>query len=59
MAATGLGGALIPSLVGVLARQLSLEVIPVCLVLVFLGLLGAYRLSMVPRTPRDNEFAYE
>ncbi|MAT97002.1 MAG: MFS transporter [Anaerolineaceae bacterium] len=59
MAATGLGGALIPSLVGVLARQLSLEIIPVCLVLVFLGLLGAYRLSMVPRTPRDNEFAYE
>lgn len=59
MAATGLGGALIPSLVGVLARQISLEVIPVCLVLVFLGLLGAYRLSMVPRTPRDNEFAYE
>lgn len=59
MAATGLGGALIPSLIGVLARQLSLEVIPVCLVLVFLGLWGAYRLSMVPRTPRDNEFAYE
>lgn len=46
MAATGLGGSVIPSLVGVLARRLSLEVIPVCLVALFLMLFGLYRLSM-------------
>lgn len=46
MAATGLGTAIIPSLLGVLARQFSLEVIPICLVVVFLGLFGFYRLSM-------------
>jgi fucose permease len=46
MAATGLGGSLIPSLVGVLARRVSLEVIPVCLVVLFGLLFGLYRLSM-------------
>ena len=45
-AATGLGTAVIPSLLGVLARQFSLEVIPLGLVVVFLGLFGFYRLSM-------------
>ena len=45
MAATGLGTALIPSLVGVLARRVSLEVIPVSLGIVLLGLLGLYLLS--------------
>jgi fucose permease len=46
MTATGLGAAVIPSLLGVLARQFSLEVIPICLVVVFMGLFGSYRLSM-------------
>jgi fucose permease len=49
MTATGLGAAVIPSLLGVLARQFSLEVVPICLVLVFLGLFGFYRLSMSTR----------
>ncbi len=46
MAATGLGTAVVPSLLGILARQFSLEVIPLGLVVVFLGLFGFYRLSM-------------
>ena len=52
MAATGLGGAVIPSLVGVLARRVSLEVIPVCLVVLFGLLFGLYRLSMNERVSR-------
>ena len=44
--AAGLGTALIPSLMGVLARRFTLEVVPVCLVLAFLGLLGFYQLSI-------------
>ena len=46
MTTAGLGAAVIPSLVGVLARQFSLEVIPICLLVVFMGLFGFYRLSM-------------
>jgi fucose permease len=53
MAATGLGGATIPSLIGVLARRFSLEIIPVCLVFVFLGLLGIYRLAMVTKVQKE------
>ena len=49
MAATGLGGSVIPSLVGVLARRLSLEVIPICLVVLFLSLFGLYRVAMSGR----------
>ena len=49
MAATGLGLSVIPSLMGVLARQISLEVIPVCLLAVYIGLAGAYLLAMRPR----------
>jgi fucose permease len=45
MAATGLGTAVIPSLVGVLARRSSLEIIPICLMTLFAGLLGAYFLA--------------
>jgi fucose permease len=48
MAVTGLGAALIPSLIGVLADRFSLEVVPVCLVLLFLTLFILYRLSMTP-----------
>jgi fucose permease len=45
MAAAGLGSAIVPSLVGVFARRISLEIIPVCLVILFAGLFGAYRLA--------------
>ena len=48
MAATGLGTAVIPGVLGVLARQFSLEVIPICLVGVFIGLLGFYLISTKP-----------
>jgi fucose permease len=46
MAATGLGMAVIPGLMGVLARQMSLEVIPACLLAVYAGLLGFHLLAM-------------
>ena len=46
IAATGFGTAVIPSLMGVLARQISLEVIPVCLLAVYAGLLGFYLLAV-------------
>jgi fucose permease len=46
MAATGLGAAAIPSLMGVLARQYSLEIIPICMALVFAGLCGLYALAV-------------
>jgi len=46
---TGLGTAVIPSLLGVLARRFSLEVIPICLAVVFLALFGLYRWSMIPK----------
>lgn len=42
MASTGLGIAVIPSLMGVMARQISLEIIPISLLVVYLGLLGVY-----------------
>jgi fucose permease len=47
IASTGLGTGIIPSLLGVLARRFSLEVIPICLVIVFSVLFGFYRLSMI------------
>lgn len=46
MAATGLGTAVIPSLMGVFARQISLEVIPLCLLAVYAGLFGLYMLAV-------------
>lgn len=57
MAVTGLGGALIPGLIGVLARRTSLEIVPVCLVLLFLTLFGLYRLALTTgvRTARQEE----
>jgi len=48
MAATGFGGAVIPSLMGVLARQVSLEAIPLFLLAVYAGLLGVYLLATRP-----------
>ncbi|SRR5690554_483794 len=49
MAATGVGMAAIPALMGALARQFSLEVIPVCLLAVYAGLLAAYMLAIQPQ----------
>jgi fucose permease len=46
MAATGLGTAVIPSLMGVFARQISLEVIPICLLAVYAVLFGLYMLAV-------------
>lgn len=46
MAATGLGTAVIPSILGVLARRFSLEVIPICLAVVFATLFGLYLLMI-------------
>lgn len=48
MAAAGLGTAAIPTLVGILARQVSLEVVPVCLVALFALQLGLFFLTMRP-----------
>jgi fucose permease len=45
MAATGLGTAVIPSLMGVFARQISLEVIPIGLLIVYAGLFALYILA--------------
>jgi fucose permease len=42
IAAAGLGGAVVPSLAGVLAQNFSLEAIPIYLVVVFLVLNGLY-----------------
>ena len=55
MAASGLGTVLITSLLGVLARQFSLEIVPICLVVVFLGLFGLYRLSMTPKKLKQED----
>ncbi len=46
MAAGSLGAALISSLVGILARRVALEVIPVCLMVSFTGLFGLYALAV-------------
>jgi fucose permease len=54
MAASSLGNLVITSLMGVLARRVSLEVIPVCLVIVFTGLISLYRLSMRPQKVQGN-----
>lgn len=54
MAVTGLGASLIPSLVGVLAGRFSLEVVPICLVLLFTTLLILYRLARYPRLEEVN-----
>ncbi len=47
MAAAGLGGASIPSLIGILARHISLEVIPICLATLFAIQIGLYWASVV------------
>ncbi|MGD0707649.1 MAG: hypothetical protein ABSA51_04255 [Anaerolineaceae bacterium] len=54
IAAAGLGTAIIPSLLGILANRFSLEVIPICLLVVFLVLFGMYRLSMISRKTHEE-----
>ncbi len=46
MTMTGFGAAIIPSFMGVIARQVSLEVIPVTLLAVYSALFGLYILAM-------------
>lgn len=52
MAASGLGTALIPTLLGVLARRSSLEIVPFCLAGILLALFGFYSLSVNGRLTR-------
>jgi fucose permease len=54
MAATGFGMAVIPSSMGVLARQLSLEVFPWSVFAVYAGLTGVYLLAIRPRKPHTD-----
>jgi fucose permease len=46
MVSTGVGGATISTIMGVLARRTSLEVIPIVLFALFVALFGLYRLAM-------------
>jgi len=50
MAGGGLAMATIPGLMGVLARQISLEIIPVCLSVLFAVLVGLFWLSLRGKT---------
>ncbi len=52
MTSTGFGTAVIPSLMGVLARQISLEIIPVFLFGLYAGLLGFYVLAVRVKKPQ-------
>ncbi len=47
IASSGLGTVIIPSILGVLARNYSLEVIPTCLIVVFSLLFCVYRISLI------------
>jgi fucose permease len=49
ISAAGLGAALLPSLAGVLARRISLEVIPAYLAALITGLLIIYSISIRQR----------
>jgi fucose permease len=56
MAFTGLGTAIIPSLLGVLAKNFSLEVVPICLLIVFSILFILYRITMsAQKTLQESE----
>jgi fucose permease len=46
MAAGALGSAIVPGIIGILARRISLEVIPLCMVISFIILLGLHLLSL-------------
>jgi hypothetical protein len=51
MAGGGLGMATIPGLIGILARQISLEIIPVCLTVLFAALIGLFWLTLSGKAP--------
>lgn len=55
MAAAGLGGSLLPGLVGILARRISLEMIPVCLLALVALLLGCFTLSVKNQPAAETE----
>jgi fucose permease len=55
MALTGLGGAVIPSLVGVIAKNTSLEIVPVCLMILFSALLLSYILIQSRATAQSQQ----
>ena len=54
MAMTGLGGAIIPSLVGVLAKNTSLKIVPICLTVLFSALLLSYGLIQSRPSPQND-----
>ena len=47
IASSGLGTVVIPSILGMLARKFSLEVIPICLIVIFSLLFCVYRISLI------------
>ena len=53
--AAGIGAAAIPGLVGILAKQTSLEIIPVCLFILFTILLVGYSFSMQYENQSDAD----
>ena len=55
IAASGLGTATIPGLLGVLANKVSLEVVPICMLVIFSLLFAAYRLAMFFARKVDKE----
>ncbi len=55
MAAASLGAAMIPSLVGILARRISLEVVPLCLLVLLAGLIGLYAAAMRGRVQDSGD----
>lgn len=55
MAATGLGMAIIPGMMGVLARRVSLEIIPVLLLAVYVSLLAVYLVATRPARVRHAD----
>lgn len=57
MAASGLGTAIIPSLLGVLAARFSLEVMPICMTVVLLLLIFLYRFLMQKQSIIHKEIA--
>ena len=59
MGGTALGSASIAGLMGVLARHISLEVIPLCLVILFIILLSLYLTAMQLENKRLNETVKE
>lgn len=51
MSGAAVGSSIGPALVGILAKNTTLEIIPVCLVVLFLALLGVYTYTVVSGRP--------